>query len=61
MIKHQFRFDQISDHKHIYFNGKVSTKLVVQGAKKILTSCLRKLDGWFFLKFCFRRDYPEQF
>ena len=36
------RIDLISDHKHeIYLNEKLSTKLLVQAANKILSSRLR--------------------
>ena len=43
------RFDQISDHKHDILYEKLSTKLLGQVAIKILSSCLQKLEGWFFL------------
>ena len=43
-------FNKISAHKHdTKLHGKSPTNLIAQTAKKILCSCLRKLDSCFFL------------
>ena len=65
MIKCQFphmMLDQISDHKHnIYFNGKLSTKLLAQTANENTKFMFTKAGQLFLLMYGFRSDCPEKF
>ena len=44
-----------------YLYEKLSIKLLVQDLIKIPSSCFRKLEGCFFLKYGFKSDSPEKF
>ena len=44
-----------------YLYKKLSIKLLAKDVIKILSSCFRKLDGYFFLKYGFESDCPEKF
>ena len=65
MIKYQFPhmlFDKISDHKHnIYFNRKLSGKLLVQTANENTKFEFTKAGQLLLIMYGFRSDYPEKF
>ena len=45
----------------VYLYGKLSINLLAQELLKIPSSCFRKLDSWFLLKYGFESDCPEKF
>ena len=44
-----------------YLHEKLSIKLLAQELLKIPSSCFRKLESCFFLKYGFESDCPEKF
>ena len=65
MINYQFPHmlvDQISDHKHnMYFNRKLSAKLLVQTANENIKFKFTKAGQLLLIMYGFRSDYPEKF